>query len=85
MNTPKLFPGKAAVKVFYVEQAELYSDLVDIVKQKFPMIQNEHISKKSSAQNKYTVITFELYVEEQQSLEALYEVLSRHPNITMVL
>ncbi len=85
MNKPNLFPGKAAVKVFYIEQAELYSELVDIVRQKFPMIQDEQISKKFSAQNKYTVLTFELYVEEQQSLEALYEVLTRHPNITMVL
>jgi putative lipoic acid-binding regulatory protein len=85
MNKPNLFPGKAAVKVFYVEQAELYSELVDIVRQKFPMIQDEQISKKFSAQNKYTVVTFELYVEEQKSLEALYEVLTRHPNITMVL
>ena len=85
MNKPKLFPGKVAVKVFYLEDPDFYNELVNMVKEKFTMLSDNQITKKFSAQNKYTVVTFELDVEEEKNLQDLYKALTSHPNITMVL
>lgn len=80
-----LFPGKAAVKVFYLLEDQIEAELIEMTKRFFPSLTETQIEKKCSANQKYTVITFDLYVEEEMSLKELYKTFKQHPKVTMVL
>jgi putative lipoic acid-binding regulatory protein len=85
-QTPQaLFPGKAAVKVFYLEACQIEAPLIEIVKQLFPELKSKQIEKKFSSNKKYVVLTFDLFVEEEITLKELYRLLNSHPDVKMVL
>ncbi|HAT8989972.1 TPA: DUF493 family protein, partial [Legionella pneumophila subsp. pneumophila] len=56
-----------------------------IVINHFPTFENEHLTHKTSEQNKYLAITVTVYAENQISLDGLYQDLSQHPAVKMVL
>ncbi|HAT8103258.1 TPA: DUF493 family protein, partial [Legionella pneumophila] len=56
-----------------------------IVINHFPTFENEHLTHKMSEKNKYLAITVTVYAESQISLDGLYQDLSQHPDVKMVL
>lgn len=84
-NPQALFPGKAAVKVFYLEQTPIEEQLIEIVKQLFPELKSHQIGKKFSSNNKYIVLTFDLFVDDELTLKEVYRLINSHPDVKMVL
>lgn len=85
MNEDSLYPAKIAVKVFIDHQPSLKDEISDIVKNAFPELSEKDISCTESTNQKYLSITYIIDVQEKEDIEKLYQTLSHHPNVKMVL
>lgn len=85
MNDLPLYPAKVAVKVFIDHDPELKKEISDIVKKAFPKLKAKDISCTESANQKYLSMTFILDVKEKEDIDQLYQTLSHHPHVKMVL
>lgn len=56
-----------------------------IIKKHFPNFNDNEISKRTSKDNNYLSLTFKVYAESKQQLDALYQDLSAAPEILMAL
>lgn len=81
---PELFPGKIAIKVFLVNNPEVKESIISLVKKHFP-IEEHHVKHSHSAQKNYIGLTFDVYAENEASVHQLYQELSKHPDIKLVL
>ena len=80
-----LFPGKAAVKVFFLEESQIRDELIAITRKLFPQLDDHDIHTQTSTKNKYRVISFHLFIDNEAQLKELYQALKNHPDVTMVL
>ena len=85
MNTESLYPAKIAVKVFIEHEPKLKKEITDIVKKAFPDLKNKEITCTESANQKYLSMTFIIHVQKKEDIDGLYQTLSQHPQVKMVL
>lgn len=79
------FPCYFPIKIIGINSELLLNEIRQIVINHFPTFENEHLTHKTSEQNKYLAITVTVYAENQISLDGLYQDLSQHPAVKMVL
>ena len=79
------FPCTFPIKIIGKNSWDFVSDVKKIIFTHFLDTPEEQISYKQSETSKYIAITVVLYVETQASLDALYQELSAHPDMHMVL
>ncbi len=82
---PPLYPGKARIKIFYNDNPCTRNELINITKKHFPEIKPTEVSTKSSKNNTYSVLSIDLYVENEEQLKTLYQEIKNHPEVKMVL
>ncbi|NBX84182.1 MAG: DUF493 domain-containing protein [Gammaproteobacteria bacterium] len=80
----ELFPGKVAIKVFFVNDDKVRESIISMVKKYFP-IEEQHIKHSHSTQKNYIGLTFDVYAETEEPVHRLYQELSQHPDIKLVL
>jgi hypothetical protein len=83
-HTP-LYPGKARIKVFYIDNPCTREELINIAKKLFPEIKPADIITKSSKNNAYSALSLDLFVENEEQLKTLYQEVKNHPEVKMVL
>jgi putative lipoic acid-binding regulatory protein len=81
---PELFPGKIAIKVFFVNDEKVKESIISMVKKYFP-IEEHHVKHSHSTQKNYMGLTFDVYAETEEPVHQLYQELSQHPDIKLVL
>lgn len=79
------FPCDFPVKIIGENSNDFVQDIHRIILSHFSETADDKIIHKSSAQDNYISITATVHALEQASLDAMYEELSRHPKIKMVL
>ncbi|CZG05430.1 TPA: DUF493 domain-containing protein [Legionella pneumophila] len=79
------FPCYFPIKIIGINSELLLNEIRQIVINHFPTFKNEHLTHKTSEQDKYLAITVTVYAENQISLDGLYQDLSQHPAVKMVL
>jgi putative lipoic acid-binding regulatory protein len=85
MTEPKLYPATVAMKVFIHDDEAIKKDIIDIVKQSFPKVSDKDLSFSHSANQKYLSITFKIFVKNKQEMDTLYQKMTQHPDVKMVL
>ena len=61
------------------------TEVTQLIQAHFPGIPEPKITCKQSAKRQYLSITATLYVHDQTALDLLYQALSKHPEMKMVL
>lgn len=79
------FPCHFPVKIIGKKTATFFSEITTIIKQHFPATTDDMVVARDSQQGNYLSITATVYVNDQDSLDALYREISSHPDIKMVL
>lgn len=79
------FPTHFPVKVFGPNTDLYIQSIRDIVAEYFPKTREQDIQLKTSDNNNYVSITLNLYVMNQQELDAVYRALHGHADTKMVL
>ncbi len=79
------FPCDFPMKIIGKKTADFFEEINAIVNKHFPDITEERIVIQESQQGNYLSITVTIYVHNQESLDALYQEVTKHPDIKMVL
>lgn len=79
------FPCSFPIKIVGQNSDDFIEQIKDIVLTHFPNFQDQHLLHKKSSQANYLAITVTVYAENQEMLDALYQDLSTHPLVKMVL
>lgn len=79
------FPCNFPIKVIGVKTSDFARDIASIARKHFPTTPDESIVYQESQKGNYLAITLTVYAENQPSLDALYQELTKHPDIKMVL
>ncbi|QRN03753.1 DUF493 family protein [Legionella sp. MW5194] len=79
------FPCQFPIKIIGLNSLNFSEEITTIVTRHFPDTQEQAIVCKDSKEGNYLSITATVYVLDQASLDALYQELSSHPSIKMVL
>lgn len=87
MTAQKLleFPCSFPLKIIGKTSPTFLNEIKTIIRMHFPLTGDDAITTQMSQQGNYLSITATVYVLDQPSLDALYQDLTRHPNIQMVL
>lgn len=85
MNDIPLYPANIALKVFIDNEEPLKNEIIDIIKQAFPKVKKKDITSSESSNQKYLSLTFLIHVQQKEDIDKLYETLSHHPKVKMVL
>jgi putative lipoic acid-binding regulatory protein len=83
--TETLYPATVLIKVFYLENALLHEELIQMIKEQFIELELKSSESRYSKNNNYQVLSLELYAESEQALQSLYRALQDHPQVKMVL
>ena len=85
-DTPVLvFPCDFPIKVIGIFTEHFLEEITVIVRAHFPKIANEQITHKLSKEKNYLAITVNVHATNKSELDELYQALTSHPNIKMVL
>ncbi|ARG97599.1 HP0495 family protein [Legionella micdadei] len=79
------FPCHFPIKIIGKNTDLFATEIKEITQKHFPDTLEETIVCQESQQGNYLSITVVVYVHDQQSLDALYLELTKHPDIKMVL
>lgn len=79
------FPCHFPIKIIGKKTGNFKTDIISLVLKHFPETSAAKISCKASQQGNYLAITAIVYTHDQFSLDALYQSLTKHPDIKMVL
>ena len=79
------FPCQFPIKIIGENNDRLLVEIADIVRQHFPLTADASIQSRTSKQDKYLAITVTVEAHDKPSLDALYQALTKHPGIKMVL
>lgn len=79
--------GKVAVKIFIDNNPDLQAEMTHIIQSYFPNLSPADIKSNLSQNKNYVSLTYQLNVEDdsQTQLHQLYAILSKHPQVKMVL
>lgn len=79
------FPCDFPIKIIGLNTANFISDIISIARKHYPDIDTGILKHNASDKGNYTAITLTVRALDQNSLDALYQDINRHPNIKMVL
>ena len=79
------FPCEFQIKIIGNHKDNFVADMKAIIRKHFPETQDSSIRSQASKNNNFLSITASLYVENQETLDALYRELTQHPDTKMVL
>lgn len=79
------FPCDFPIKIIGLNTADFTNDIVAIVLKHFPQTPMDNIVCKDSQKGNYLAITATVRASDQVSLDKLYQELTQHPAIKMVL
>lgn len=79
------FPCSFPLKIIGKFSPSFLQEITTIIRTHYPLTQDNAITHHMSEQGNYQSITTVIYALDQLTLDALYQDLSRHPNIHMVL
>lgn len=85
-NTSLLvFPCDFPLKIIGINSPDFKTNIETIVRKHFDNTKDDDFSYKSSLKDNYLAITVTVHVQDKPSLDALYQELTQHPSIKMVL
>lgn len=84
-TTLMTFPCDFSVKIMGVNNATFLDDIRAIILKHYPLTEDHLITHKNSKQGNYLAITAIIHTVDQPSLDALYQELTKHPEVKMVL
>ncbi len=79
------FPCDFPVKILGRAEADFDTTIIAIVRRHYPDLREGAVSLRPSRQGAYLAITVTVQAHSQAQLDALYQELSHHPLVTMVL
>ena len=79
------FPCDFPVKIIGEVSDQFEKDIIGIVRQHYPLLQDDAIQRQTSKQGTYLALSITVHAISQASLDALYQDLSTHPGTKMVL
>ncbi|PJE12743.1 MAG: DUF493 domain-containing protein [Legionella sp.] len=79
------FPCNFPIKIIGKKTELFAAEINEIIYKHFPETPDEAIVYQESMRGNYLSITVTVYVHDQQSLDALYQEITKHPDIKMVL
>ena len=79
------FPCDFPVKIMGVGGSEFRALVVALVRQHAPDLDEERVRVRDSRAGRYQSVTVVVNARDQSQLDALYQELSRHPQIRLVL
>lgn len=79
------FPCNFPLKIIGKASPSFLAEITAIIRMHYPLTQDSAITFHMSEQGNYQSISAIIYALDQPTLDALYQDLSRHPNIHMVL
>ncbi len=79
------YPCQFPIKIIFKNQPNTVDELLAIVRQHHPELQNTSVQQQTSKNSSYASITVTIEAKNQEALDALYLELTQHPNIKMVL
>lgn len=84
-HTYLTFPCEFPIKIIAENNEKILDEISEIVRQHFPLTEDNAIQHRTSNQARYRAITVTIEVHDRLSLDALYLALTKHPSIKMVL
>ena len=79
------FPCDFQIKIIGQNKESFAIEIMDIARKHFPALEDSSVRSQLSQQGSFLAITITVYVLDQMSLDALYQELTKHPDIKMVL
>lgn len=79
------FPCNFPIKIIGKKTPAFADEIREITRKHFPDIKDTSIISQESQNGNYLSLTITPYVQDQESLDALYRELTKHPDIKMVL
>ncbi len=79
------FPCELPIKVMGKTGEDFERLVVDIIRRHSPDFKEEDITQRSSSGGKYTSITITFTAQSRTQLDAVYQELSQHERVKMVL
>lgn len=79
------FPCHFPIKIIGINSEVLLDEIKEITKKHFVDFKEEHLTHKVSQKNNYLAITITVFAKDQEMLDALYQELTKHPDVKMVL
>ena len=79
------FPCSFPLKVIGAGAADFQTLVVELVRQHIADLDEAQITVRSSSTGRYQALSLLINAQDRAQLDALYQTLSAHPRITMVL
>lgn len=79
------FPCDFPIKIIGKNESSFKQEITDIIRKHYPLTSDHAITSQESHSGNYLSITATIIALDQASLDALYQDLTAHPNIKMVL
>lgn len=79
------FPCDFSIKVIGKNTATFETDILNIARKFYPNLLEEAIRSQLSKNGSYRSCNLTVHAEEQTTLDALYQALTEHPDVNMVL
>lgn len=81
----ELYPAIVMVKVFFTPSAVTQQELVDITQSRFPELSLQSIQTRYSQNQKFQVLSLEIYTPSAALLNDFYQTIKAHEQVKMVL
>lgn len=85
LSDPFQFPCEFPLKVIGLRTDDFAQTVLDILLQSVPDFAPEGLAMRASSGGKYLSLTCTFSAHSREQLDGLYQALSRHPAVTMVL
>lgn len=79
------FPCYFPVKIIGTNSNTFLEEIKQITFAYFPNMKKDALTYKSSKDSNYLAITVTVFVENQNTLDAFYRTITKHPEVKMVL
>ena len=79
------FPCYFPIKVFVENKEPLIQEIIQLTKKHFHQLKESDVTIVPSKKNQYASVTLNVYAKDKASLDDLYQSLSKHPAIKLVL
>ncbi len=79
------FPSDFPIKIIGEVTTAFEADILAIARKHHPELSDDAIQRKTSAKGNYLAISITVRAVSQAALDALYDDLSKHPDVKMVL
>ena len=79
------FPCMFPIKIIGNNTPNFENEIINIAQEHDPSLMRNQVRTQLSNEGKYRSLSITVNVQDQQSLDALYQALTKHPEIKMVL